>query len=89
MPGMSCKQCWYTEVFLSVRDEDVHSEILRDLEASVLLFINISLRIMVSIEDQILLTNFFQVTKCFPQDIMHVLFEGILKKERQLFIKYC
>ena len=26
---------------------------------------------------------------CFPQDIMHILFEGLLAKEIQLLLKYC
>lgn len=33
--------------------------------------------------------NFFQVTTCFPQDIMDFLFESILMKECQHLIKYC
>lgn len=94
-----CRQCLATDAdiqkyFLaspfSVRDEDIHSEIVRGLETSTS---SVSEHISVSygVNRGTVFTdiNFFQVTKCFPQDIMRVLFEGVLMKEVQLLIKYC
>lgn len=93
-----CRECLATDVdiqkyFLAsqffVRDEDVHSEIVRGLEASSSVSEHISVNYGVSRGTVFADINFFQVTKCFPQDIMHVLFEGVLMKEFQLLIKYC
>ena len=31
---------------------------------------------------------YFDVCKCFPEDIMHILFEGIVPYETKIFLKY-
>ena len=31
----------------------------------------------------------FDLTKCLPHDIMHILFEGIIPREMKLLLKWC
>ena len=73
----------------TVRDEEMHSEIVRGLKASSSVSVHLSVNYGVNRGTVVADINFFRVTKCFPQDIMHVLIEGVLVKEVQLLIKYC
>lgn len=93
-----CRECLATDdeiqkFFIAskctVRDEEMHSEIVRGLEASSSVSAHLSVNYGVNRGTVFADINFFQVTKCFPQDIMHVLIEGVLAKEVQLLIKYC
>ena len=73
----------------TVRDEEMYSEIVRGLKASSSVSAHLSVNYGVNRGTVVADINFFRVTKCFPQDIMHVLIEGVLVKEVQLLIKYC
>ena len=73
----------------TVRDEEMYSEIVRGLKASSSVSVHLSVNYGVNRGTVVADTNFFRVTKCFPQDIMHVPIEGVLVKEVQLLIKYC
>lgn len=73
----------------TIRDENLHAEAVCGLQCGSTVSAHISVTYGINQKSLFEDVKFFNVTKCFPQDIMHVLFEGVLAKEILLLLTYC